>query len=211
MTNGSLMKVKSIAECSPWSILQYFWPALSDNWSWKLICCLFESGRFGKVLPYMETKTNGGALRSTMMPIDKFSCLVWVMILLSHDNDPRWLGKCHHMTQRNDWWKNEPVSSEDTSWHVHPSKTRIRLRNHSVWSVLDGCSICSQWLNVSSKHKTKILIRLYGCTYWFGSSLYAHTNFYHMRDIGSLMMKTKYGTMKLIMIFVLDFCMLHLS
>ena len=33
MTNVSLMKVKSIAECSPWTILQYFWPALSDNWS----------------------------------------------------------------------------------------------------------------------------------------------------------------------------------
>ena len=31
-TNGSLMKVKSIAGCSPWSILQYFSPALSDNW-----------------------------------------------------------------------------------------------------------------------------------------------------------------------------------
>ena len=31
MTNGSLMlKVESIAECSPWSILQYFRPALSD-------------------------------------------------------------------------------------------------------------------------------------------------------------------------------------
>ena len=29
------MKVKSIAECSPWVILQYFWPALSDNLSWK--------------------------------------------------------------------------------------------------------------------------------------------------------------------------------
>ena len=26
------MKVESISE-SPWSILQYFWPALSDNWS----------------------------------------------------------------------------------------------------------------------------------------------------------------------------------
>ena len=26
-TNGSLMKVKSIAECSPWGILQYFWSA----------------------------------------------------------------------------------------------------------------------------------------------------------------------------------------
>ena len=37
--NGSLMKVKSIAEC----IMQYFWPALSDNQSWKLIFgLLFE-------------------------------------------------------------------------------------------------------------------------------------------------------------------------
>ena len=37
MTNGSLMKVESIAECSRWSILQYFWPALGDNWSYKPI------------------------------------------------------------------------------------------------------------------------------------------------------------------------------
>ena len=44
MTNGSSMKVKSFAECSPWSILQYFWPALSNNWSWKPIFCLFEGG-----------------------------------------------------------------------------------------------------------------------------------------------------------------------
>ena len=36
-TNGNLMKVKSIAECSKGSILQYFWPALSDSWSWKPI------------------------------------------------------------------------------------------------------------------------------------------------------------------------------
>ena len=35
MTIGSLRKAKSIAEC--WSILQYFWPALSDNWSRKPI------------------------------------------------------------------------------------------------------------------------------------------------------------------------------
>ena len=52
MPNGSLMKVESIAECSPWSILQYFWPALSDNWSWKTICGLFESGCFTQVLQY---------------------------------------------------------------------------------------------------------------------------------------------------------------
>ena len=42
MANGSLMKVESNAECSPWSILQYFWPALSDNRSWKPIFDLFE-------------------------------------------------------------------------------------------------------------------------------------------------------------------------
>ena len=29
------MKFENIAECSPWSILQYFWPALSNNWSEK--------------------------------------------------------------------------------------------------------------------------------------------------------------------------------
>ena len=48
--NGSLMKVESITECSPWSILQYFWPALSDNWSWKPIFGVFESGCFRQVL-----------------------------------------------------------------------------------------------------------------------------------------------------------------
>ena len=31
------MKVESITECSIWSILQYFWAALSNNWSWKPI------------------------------------------------------------------------------------------------------------------------------------------------------------------------------
>ena len=49
MKNGSLMKVESISECS-WSILQYFWPALSNNWSRKPIFGLFESGRFRQVL-----------------------------------------------------------------------------------------------------------------------------------------------------------------
>ena len=50
MTNGSLMKVEIIAECSPQSILQYFWPAWSDYWSWKPIFGLFESGGFTQVL-----------------------------------------------------------------------------------------------------------------------------------------------------------------
>ena len=52
------MKVESIAECSPWSILQYFWPVISDNLSWKPICGLFESGRFTKVLLYNKYLEN---------------------------------------------------------------------------------------------------------------------------------------------------------
>ena len=55
MTTGSLMNVKSIAECSPWSILQYVWPALSDKWFWKPIFGLFESGRFTQGLLYGKT------------------------------------------------------------------------------------------------------------------------------------------------------------
>ena len=43
MENGSLMKVESIAECPLWSIMQYVWPALSDNRCWKPIFdVLFE-------------------------------------------------------------------------------------------------------------------------------------------------------------------------
>ena len=42
------MKVESIAECSPWSILQYFWPALIDSLENNL--GLFESGHFTQVL-----------------------------------------------------------------------------------------------------------------------------------------------------------------
>ena len=48
------MNVESIAECSTWSILQYFWPALRDNWSWKTIFGLFESGRYTQVLLYVH-------------------------------------------------------------------------------------------------------------------------------------------------------------
>ena len=52
MENGSLMKVEGIAECSPWSILQYLWPALSDNRYWKPILVFFLSGHLRQVLLY---------------------------------------------------------------------------------------------------------------------------------------------------------------
>ena len=50
MTNGSLMKVESIVECSKGSILQYLRPVLNDNLSWKPIFALFESGCIRQVL-----------------------------------------------------------------------------------------------------------------------------------------------------------------
>ena len=50
MTKGSLMKIKNISECSPWSILHYFLPALNDNWSLKPIFGNFESGCCAQVL-----------------------------------------------------------------------------------------------------------------------------------------------------------------
>ena len=50
MANGSLMQVESIAECSLWIILQYIWPALSDNRSLKLILVFFVSGRLRQIL-----------------------------------------------------------------------------------------------------------------------------------------------------------------
>ena len=45
MTNFSLMKVESIAEYSPWSILQYFRPALSIISLEKQFLVFFLSGR----------------------------------------------------------------------------------------------------------------------------------------------------------------------
>ena len=49
------MKVESIAECSKESILQYFWPALSENRHWKPILVFFLSGRLRQGLLYYRT------------------------------------------------------------------------------------------------------------------------------------------------------------
>ena len=52
-TNYRLMQVKSIAECSKESILQYFWPSSSYHLSFKSLFCLFLSGHFTQVLLYL--------------------------------------------------------------------------------------------------------------------------------------------------------------
>ena len=48
-----LMQVKSIAEYSKGSILQYFRPSLSYHLSLRSLFCLFLSGRFTEVLLYV--------------------------------------------------------------------------------------------------------------------------------------------------------------
>ena len=54
-TNYRLIQVKSIAECSKGSILQYFRPALSYHLPFRSLLCLFLSGRLRQVLLYMHT------------------------------------------------------------------------------------------------------------------------------------------------------------
>ena len=49
-TEYRLMQVKSIAECSKGSILQYFRPSLSFQLSLRSLFCLFLSGRFTQIL-----------------------------------------------------------------------------------------------------------------------------------------------------------------
>ena len=52
-TDLRLMQVKSIAECSNGSILQYFRPSLSYLLSLRSLFCLFLSGHLRQVLLYM--------------------------------------------------------------------------------------------------------------------------------------------------------------
>ena len=51
-TNFCLMQVKSIAECSKGSILQYFRPSLSYHFTLRPLFCLFLRGRLTQVLLY---------------------------------------------------------------------------------------------------------------------------------------------------------------
>ena len=53
-TNYRLMQVKSTAECSMGSILQYFRPSLSYHLLLKPLFCLFLSGRFTQILLYSQ-------------------------------------------------------------------------------------------------------------------------------------------------------------
>ena len=69
MANVSLMKVKSIAECSHWSIMQYFWPALSDNWSWKPISGLLKEAVLNRFYCTCKFHNFNGSFEIMMGPL----------------------------------------------------------------------------------------------------------------------------------------------
>ena len=56
-SSGSLMQVKSTAECS-WNILHYLWPAVRDYQSWKPIFGLLLSGRLRQAILDCQTVWN---------------------------------------------------------------------------------------------------------------------------------------------------------
>ena len=65
------MQVKSIAECSKGSILQYFSPSLSYHLSLRSLLCLFLSGRFTQVLLYINSfsmKTSIHSIENSIEP-----------------------------------------------------------------------------------------------------------------------------------------------
>ena len=74
------MQVKSIAECSKGSILQYFRPSLSYHLSLRYLFCLFLSGRFRQVLLYFNKEDN----------LAIYNCLVGQTVLFCQDIIIRW-------------------------------------------------------------------------------------------------------------------------
>ena len=61
----------------PWSILQYFWPALSDNRSWKPIYGPFESGCFRQVLLlYLSPRHRQLRLRWAYVPTQSWHACI---------------------------------------------------------------------------------------------------------------------------------------
>ena len=90
------MKVRSIAECSSWSILQYFWPALSDNQSWKPILAFFLSGHLRQVLLCFRF-SDGLTLLASVKGVWKFVRLNMAGLPI-YSNVSRWVFSGVHST-----------------------------------------------------------------------------------------------------------------
>ena len=89
ITNGSLMNVESIAECSPWSILLYFGPAFSDNWSLTPFFCLFDCGCFRQVLLILSSSLSPCMYNQIKVHFEKISILASTFLLFFFPFDYR--------------------------------------------------------------------------------------------------------------------------
>ena len=83
-TNYRLMQVKSIAECSKASILQYFRPSLSYHLAFRSLFYLFFSCRFTQVLLY-PCGYCSKAVKWTSSGIRFNSCNIWYEQYVWHE------------------------------------------------------------------------------------------------------------------------------
>ena len=126
------MKVKSIAECSPWGILQYFWPALSDNWS------SFLSGRLRQVLLYNQKSIYIYAYKCLCQCVGKvynpnINCGEFDMLgPIVSENDPPffapWVTSAHQS-----WKKSEALHWKDLCFYGLWSGPTSNLNQKSVY------------------------------------------------------------------------------
>ena len=91
-TDYRLMQVKSIAECSKGSILQYFLPSLSYHLSLRSLFCLFLIGRLRQVLLYvvMQDTISSITICAFLLNLFFFLCIffVHVYILMDYYTNP---------------------------------------------------------------------------------------------------------------------------
>ena len=92
-TNHHLMQVKSIAECCPWSILQYFRPSLSpstifhkDNFIVSICEWPFYTGFTVYVLAICSILSNVGTYCIIMRSVEVHSCQ-GIYCLFVHDSE----------------------------------------------------------------------------------------------------------------------------
>ena len=78
-TDYHLLQVKSIAECSKMSILQYFRPSLSYHLSLRSLFCIFLSGRLRQVFTVLSyssviTYVLGDLVETVLLSIRNMFC-----------------------------------------------------------------------------------------------------------------------------------------
>ena len=98
-TDYRLMLVKSIAECTKGSILQYFRPSLSYHLSLKSLFCLFFSGCLRQVLLYLCSLAGWIEHYPVANPEDKFLLKNGQLCLTIFLHSSEWFGPREDITK----------------------------------------------------------------------------------------------------------------